>query len=211
MYCRKSFTDLPKQKQEQIINSGLSVFSRYEYKKASVSDIAVEAGISKSMVFHYFGSKKNLYLYLVSFAGQEFIDQMEKHIDRTVTDFFDRIKMLTKIKIALLHHRPFLTQFFVMVYREKDKQVASELHEFFANGETYRNRMALGNIEAHKFKHGINPETVMKLLIRYSEGYVSELPSDREFDFEQVVAEIDECLSLLKNNFYKEEYLHPFN
>ena len=211
LYCHKSFTDLPKQKQEQIINSGLSVFSRYEYKKASVNDIAVEAGISKSMVFHYFGSKKILYLYLVSFAGQELVDQMEKNIDRTVLDFFDRIKMMTKIKITLLHHRPFLTQFFAMVYREKDEQVAGELRGFFASGETYRTSTVLENIETHKFKQGISPETVMKLLLRYTEGYISELPSDREFEFEQVMAEFDECLSLLKNNFYKEEYLHSLN
>lgn len=211
LYCLKSFTDLPKEKQEQIINAGISVFSRYEYKKASVNDIAVEAGIAKSMVFHYFGSKKNLYLYLVSFAGQELVDQMEKNIDKTVLDFFDRIKMLTSIKIALLHRHPFLTQFFVMVYREKDEQVASELHGFFASGEKFRASMVLENIETYKFKQGINPETVMKLLIRYSEGYVSELPSDREFDLEQVMAEFDECLSLLKNNFYKEEYLQPHN
>jgi len=54
------------EKQNLIIDAALKTFAMHGYKKTSISDIASTAGISKAMVFHYFGTKKELYLYLVN-------------------------------------------------------------------------------------------------------------------------------------------------
>ena len=59
----KSFS-LPEEKQQAIINAGFRVFSKNTYKKSPVSEIAAEAGISKSLLFYYFRNKKELYLFL---------------------------------------------------------------------------------------------------------------------------------------------------
>lgn len=67
-----------------------------------MADIAEEAGISKGMVTYYFGSKKNLYLYLAELCGKIFVDAIENYFDRGVTDFFDKIRMGTEIKMAAL-------------------------------------------------------------------------------------------------------------
>lgn len=58
------FLALPKEKQKAILDGAMQVFGSAPYKKASVGDIAKAAGISKGMVFYYFGSKKELYLFL---------------------------------------------------------------------------------------------------------------------------------------------------
>ena len=56
----EKFFALPKQKQNAIINAGYRVFSQNSYRKSPMSEIAGEAGISKSMLFHYFHNKKEL-------------------------------------------------------------------------------------------------------------------------------------------------------
>ena len=58
------FFELPLEKQEKIINAGFRVFSQNSYKKSPMSEIADAAGISKSLLFHYFHNKKELYLFL---------------------------------------------------------------------------------------------------------------------------------------------------
>ena len=63
------FVSLKEEKQVTIINAALSCFGKYGYAKASANDIAVLAGISKASVFQYFGSKKQLYAYLLTYAG----------------------------------------------------------------------------------------------------------------------------------------------
>lgn len=54
----KRFYQLESQKQMDIINAGIEYFARFEYKKASTEDIAKSAGISKSLLFHYFKNKE---------------------------------------------------------------------------------------------------------------------------------------------------------
>lgn len=56
----EKFFELPIEKQERIINAGFKVFSQNSYKKSPVSEIADAAGISKSLLFHYFHNKKRI-------------------------------------------------------------------------------------------------------------------------------------------------------
>ncbi len=58
------FFDLPVEKQQRIVNAAYKVFSNSSYKKAPMSEIADEGGISKALLFHYFINKKELYMYL---------------------------------------------------------------------------------------------------------------------------------------------------
>lgn len=58
------FYALSEEKQSQILNAGYKVFATNQYKKAPTSEIAAEAGISKSLLFHYFHNKLELYLFL---------------------------------------------------------------------------------------------------------------------------------------------------
>ena len=54
------FYALPEEKQSQILNAAYKVFATSQYKKAPTSEIAAEAGISKSLLFHYFHNKLEL-------------------------------------------------------------------------------------------------------------------------------------------------------
>jgi len=58
------FYSLPEEKQKAIINAGYRVFSQNSYRNSPMSEIAAAAGISKSLLFHYFQNKKELYLFL---------------------------------------------------------------------------------------------------------------------------------------------------
>lgn len=55
----EKFLSLPMEKRNLIIDAALKSFGLHGYKKASISDIASSAGISKAMMFHYFGTKKS--------------------------------------------------------------------------------------------------------------------------------------------------------
>ena len=46
------FYTLPSEKQQKIINAGFRVFSQNSYRKSPMQEIADEAGISKSILFH---------------------------------------------------------------------------------------------------------------------------------------------------------------
>ena len=49
------------QRRASVINAACEVFARFGYQKASMQDIALTAGVSKSVLFKYFGTKELLY------------------------------------------------------------------------------------------------------------------------------------------------------
>lgn len=207
----ESFTGLPQDKQEKIIDAALSCFGANGYKKASVSDIAARARISKAMVFHYFGTKKGLYLYLVTLVGQFMTDAFTKALpqllDPKLSDFFDRVRLSTRLKVALMKKHPAFLSFANAMYVEKHPDVRPDVEALMAKGEAFRRQVAFGGIDSHKFKDGIDPEKIMKMLTWMAEGYISEFPANKQYDIDALAAVFDDCLEIMKKNFYKEEYL----
>ena len=194
------FTNLPSDKQQRIIDAALQVFGSYSYKKASVGDIASAAGISKGMVFHYFGSKRTLYFYLINMCGKLLTTEREKHLDKTVTDFFDRIKMATLIKIAAMKKYPYILGFLKNVYSETDPEVAEEINTTASTGKKNSWEALLVGIDTSKFKNPAAPELLAKMIVWAGEGAMDERNDIQDIDkrMEEYIA----CLDLLKENFY---------
>lgn len=59
----------PQERRDQILQVATRLFGRRPYSEVSVSDIAVEAGIARGLLHHYFGSKRELYLEVVRLAA----------------------------------------------------------------------------------------------------------------------------------------------
>lgn len=53
----------------QLLALGLKLFSERAYDDVSIDDIAEQAGISKGLLYHYFGSKRELYVATVREAA----------------------------------------------------------------------------------------------------------------------------------------------
>jgi len=214
----KNFLKIPTEKQNRIIDAALKSFGTNGYKKSSISDIATGAGISKAMIFHYFGTKKKLYLYLMNLCGNIFMNEFDEKFDNTVTDFFDRVLLATNIKISVMKKHSEILSFIGSMYFEKDEEVKEDIRANLAKGEKFRNKIAVGSTDTSKFKDGIDSTFIMKIFGWLAEGYASQLSSKSGVDSEALNNNFDEdlskdfiefkrCIDLFKNNFYKEEYL----
>lgn len=102
------------------------------YKKTSISDIASSAGISKAMVFHYFGTKKELYVYLVNMCVGSISTEVVEKFDESITDLFDRIAYTSKLKMNLMKKHPYVSSFIQSAYFENDDEVKEELKTILA-------------------------------------------------------------------------------
>ncbi|MCT8977927.1 TetR/AcrR family transcriptional regulator [Clostridium sp. CX1] len=201
----EKFFNLPEDKQKTIIDAALKSFGTNGYKKTSVSDIAAEAGISKAMVFHYFGTKKALYLYLIELCGDIIMKEVYEKFDYTVTDFFERIRLSSNIEISIMKQHPAMRSFLISVYFESDEEVKEDIKTLLAKGEGFRNKIAFDGMDYSKFKEGIDPKLVMKMLLWLTDGYMNQMSKETEVDYEAFFKEFEECMDLLRNNFYREE------
>lgn len=199
----EKFENLPDEKQNTIIDAALKVFATNGYKKASVSDIATKAGISKAMVFHYFGTKKELYLYLIRLCYSIITTEIRDNFNHNITDFFERITLASDIKIAAMKKHTAILAFLTSIYFETDKEVRKDIEVMLAEGEEFRNHLALDDLDTSKFKENIDVNLVMKMLVWMAEGFSNDLNLKGEFNLDTMCKEFYECLDLLKENFYK--------
>lgn len=203
------FQSLEQGKRERILNAGYQIFGRHGYRKAATADIAKAAGISKAMLFYYFTSKKEMYLDLMQESSDLLVDAIYMNPESISTDFFERLLEVSRIKIEALKKRPFLIQFLYSAFGETDPEVYDELKVYFSAGDVMRNEMMILNTDTEKFKEGIQPELVMELIMNCALGAFSVQPT-ADYGAELIDQRMDRFqiyLTLLKNNFYKEEYL----
>ncbi|HEV3391098.1 MAG TPA: TetR/AcrR family transcriptional regulator [Solirubrobacteraceae bacterium] len=68
---------MPRERREQeILDVAGAIFARAGYHSASMDEIADSAGVSKPMVYAYFGSKEGLYLAYIERAGGELLERL---------------------------------------------------------------------------------------------------------------------------------------
>jgi AcrR family transcriptional regulator len=68
---------MPRERREQLIlDVAGQVFARAGYEAAPMDEIAERAGVSKPMLYTYFGSKEGLYLAYIERAGGELLERL---------------------------------------------------------------------------------------------------------------------------------------
>jgi hypothetical protein len=159
------------------------------------------------MVFHYFGTKRELYFYLVDLCGNTIISEVRKKFDPSITDFFERIKLASVIEIEAIRQYPALLTFLTCVYYENDEEVKGDLLAIFAQGDGFRSKIAFDGTDTTKFKDDIDINLIMKMLYWIADGFMNSLKNKTADNFEIFYKDFNDCLDLLKNNFYKQEYL----
>jgi len=203
----EKFLSLPIEKQNMVIDAALRTFGANGYKKASISDIAAAAGISKAMVFHYFGTKKALYLYLINLCGTIMMNEVNEKFDNSITDFFDRIKMSSSIEFSVMKRHAAIPTFLASMYFENDEEVKDDIKAILDSGEDFRNKIAFDGVDTSKFKDDVDLKLFMKMLLWIADGYSKQLSNKSEINFDTMLEEFNKCLDMLKNNFYKGEWV----
>lgn len=107
----EKFFDLKKEKQDRMINAALKIFAMNGYKHASTDDIVREAGISKGLLFHYFGSKLGLYTFLYDYSVRFMKLELTSGVSSTSTDYFEIRKQMEYAKMQVLKNYPYMQGF----------------------------------------------------------------------------------------------------
>ena len=126
----EKFYALPEEKQSQILNAAYKVFATNQYKKAPTSEIAAEAGISKSLLFHYFHNKQELYIFLWNYAADLTKKYMCKYKVYETDDFFEMMRRGLMAKCAVMRKYTFLSLFSINSYFETEPDIQSIIQPY---------------------------------------------------------------------------------
>ena len=68
---------------EQILDAANALFAERAYDEVSIEDIASAAGVTRGLVHHYFGGRKEVYIALVEQLGAEREERLRRPVGRS--------------------------------------------------------------------------------------------------------------------------------
>lgn len=206
----ENFIGLKEEKRDVIINAALMEFAAKGYDLASTNEMVKAAGISKGALFHYFASKKDLYLFLCDYVfgvvSREFYEQIG-HCDG---DLLTRYRRAAMLKGAVYQRYPPMFEYIKRLTVEKSPEIAAELKEQVEKMMGYGYECLLGNLDISLFRQDVPADKIRDLIVWALENYGHrslELIGDRkveDIDVEALNADFDKYLDVLRKCFYKQ-------
>lgn len=196
----EKFYNLSPEKQKAILNAGFHAFAKNGYQKTAMNDVARAAGISKPLLFYYFSTKKDFYVFLFRTAR----DIMERELQEGGEDFFECISIAMKIKIKVMRMYPGLHAFFRMVIREENMPLIRDMYQDSQQKFLTSSGVLFKNVNWNKFKPEFEQTQIYRLVSYVSNGVVRDYIHCTP---EEIIRELEPLLKMLKAVLYREEYV----
>lgn len=205
------FFNLPPERQDLIRNSAMIEFGAGSFKKTSTDSIAKRAGVSKALLFHYFKDKRELYTYLFQHAIDACMEVFNRQVERMCyygeTDFFSALERGHKIKMDMVLRMPGLFRFVMRAYYERDSVLSPKLRKKLDDVLAQSTDTFLARMDLSKFKDGVDPRQVVRLLTLSAEGMLAETNACTAQEINKLFREYKKNADMLRQFLYKEEYL----
>jgi len=197
----RKFLSLPQEKQNRIVDAAMNLFGEVGYKKAYISEIAAASGISKALIFHYFGSKKGLYSYLVYYTGKIVMTEAQHDRDTANKGFFERVAITIRFRLSIKNRYPAMNAFIDSVFNEDEPEVAADIDRLKAIATDMHSKVEISEDEAGVFRSGVDPLQVVELIEKYTDGVVIGWSNHGSVD--DTMKEVTGCLEMLRINLCK--------
>lgn len=203
------FLSLKPEKQERIVNAAIKEFAKKGYKNAATDNITKEANISKGALFHYFNSKKDLFLFLYDHALQILMNEFFGKIDLNEKDILNRLRQVLLVECMLVNKYPDMLDFVKVANFEESDEVKDDMElrnkEYLVNAYS----QVLSNFDTSKFKESINIKRAVDVIVWTMEGFTAKEKEKirnnpiTNLNFDEILSETDIYFELLKDSFYK--------
>ncbi len=203
------FLNLPRHKQEQIIQASLSEFAEYGYDLASTNRIVERADISKGVLFKYFNDKGALFSYVCEMSMQGYFVTIPRE---PTDDLFQFIRRTTLYKMQFIRDNPLTYQLLVRVLKEPQHPMyAKVIASQFSLLEQFTDDLKMV-LRQDRLRPKLTWRHVMNFMtwvgFGLQEKYMTSIPDvvdERlEQSFQPIIDELNIYLDILKFGIYKE-------
>lgn len=195
---------MDEEKRQRIIEAGIEEFGK-GYALASTNEIVRKAGVSKGLLFHYFGSKKSLFLEILKEATaklqEKLLSSYEAEQENTPGDIFHRLTRLALIKLRLFQDDPALYQFLAVAIQDSPDEIRQELQAFINTAAEDGIGKLLNGIELSDLRPDVNPDRALKLIQLVMDGFQQDYLWKKDLaslDWDREVAEFTEYMDILR-------------
>ncbi len=205
------FESLPQDKKQKIIDACIAEFAANGYDRASTNAIVQNAGISKGALFYYFGSKKDLFLYIFNYSIEKLMKYYYEVKDMQPADAIERLTWYTKLKLKVFLKEPVMSKLIVDTVTNMPEELRVELEDMVRGMYATYLPMMMGNIDDSNFREGVDKKRAVEIISIFIDGYTEKyLKAARKLSYEAVINDLDNImdeyykyLEILKYGIYK--------
>lgn len=201
----EKFFSLPEEKQRTIINAGYQVFSQNSYKNSPMSQIAQAAGISKSLLFHYFHNKKELYLFLWEKCAATTIEYLTKYECYQQKELFESMERGMRAKMEIIRLYPDMANFTIKAFYEKDAEISAAVQKSYHKHFNLKADKARLNFDPAQFVPGLDIPMMYREMYWASEGYLWEMVQRGDVDMAQMEKDFTKLIAFWKSIYLRKE------
>ncbi|MEG6567029.1 TetR/AcrR family transcriptional regulator [Thermoanaerobacterium saccharolyticum] len=206
----ETFENLSDEKRNRIIEASLREFSEKGYMRASTNEIVKNAGISKGLLFHYFKSKKNLFIYLFDRIVEEFVAAFYEFIDDSPSDIFERLMNWTIIKFKLYFKKPVEYRFLTVSIYDSPEEIKDDILKRYERISSEIMKKFMENLDLSSFRKDVDIDRALSFIMtsieaignKYLEMYkhdVDKLVADKD----KIIDDLKSCINMLKYGIYE--------
>ena len=135
------FESLKEDKKKHIINIATKEFVENGYEGASTNHMTKAMGISKGSLFHYFGSKEALYLYIVDQSVTQVVKRVNESMVNIPDDFIEFIKISAVMEFDLYIENPQMMHLFKEAFSGKTEISKKILKHYRVEADQFFDQM----------------------------------------------------------------------
>jgi len=202
--------DLPAGRRQRIVDAALEEFAERGYARASTNVITEKAGISKGLLFHYFGSKKNLYLWLVEYAVDHYVDWRKRNrpTAEPSPDLIERMMQNGVWKLEFIRSHPVISKFLTGAFTDTPEDVGREIKTLSRRYQTLAVESFSEGINATLFRDEVDPRKAVEVLVIFLQGlkevYAERVSRNRDA-VDTMFEEVREYFEILKYGIYRKK------
>ena len=209
---RKEAAERPPDARDKILRAAIEEFAGNGFINASTNRIVKRAGVSKGLMFHYFGNKYRLYLACLGHARDVYEDYIRHGDFMKERDIFNRLLMAAKDKLMLFQQDHYLYVVLAEAYSLPNEPAFAEAKELVAGFVRDAMAVVMDGVDTSPFIDGHDPQRIISYIVTSVMAYGNVLLAryrndlDKAFEhYEVIMAEIDEIIEFLKDGIYRKE------
>jgi len=202
------FLKLSAEKQDRILTAAYDEFLEKGYGEASTNIITQKAGISKGLLFRYFGNKEGLYKFLMEESVRRIASEALTVIPTESGDVFTTIKSIIQIKITVCLRYPKETDFLIAAWaanlpesllRQRKKMMGMSYNYF---------EIICSLLDDSLLRDDVDKNAAAEIIAWVCEKYTDKVLSGGMVDmtsesWKRVAKELEKYMSALRNGLYK--------
>ncbi len=201
---KDTFTNLPEDKRQMILDTALDEFYHYGYEKASISRIVQKAGIAKGSFYQYFEGKEDLFRLIFTAASEKKLQYLSELGTRSgELPLFDLLSLLYAGALSFISDNPKLSEVTDRFLKSGNEKLKEEiLGDGIGKSSAFMEHLLLAAVSRQEIRDDLDiPFTayfLTNISIALGDYLRPQIEDLSDIDHQVYTSLVDKVLDLLK-------------